>query len=172
MTTKDYFKKQPLFIEQSKGNNGMPSDVSSAKTTALTDAIATYEKQYLRLLLGADLAKAYLTAPTAEKWADLNSLLWDEDLKISPIANYIYFFYLSDYSASYNGETFKQAKTEGSNTIQVVQKQVFVWSEMKKIQSRVMEYLSNNYAILETENAAADFSNWSDLVTNYNSAGI
>lgn len=171
-TTKDYFKKQPLFIEQSVTNNGVPVDLQSARTKLLDDAISTYERNYLCALLGKDLAKLFIASPADAKWSALKDLLWDGTLFISPVANYIYFFYLTDNAASYNGETFKQAKTEGSSTIQVVQKQVYVWSEMKDLQIPVLEYLDANWSSLETEDAKADFTGWSKLLTNYNSLGI
>ncbi len=170
--TKAYFSKQPLYISQSKGNNGIPSEVYSSDAIALENAIAKYEKQFLAYLLGKELAKEFLTTIDDVKWDALKALLYDSEALESPIANYIYFWYLHDHSASYNGETFKQAKPDSSVTIQVVQKQVQVWGEMKETVQEIMDWIvADTTAVIETT-ATADYSKWSKLLTNYNSMGI
>lgn len=169
ITTVDYFKKQPVLIDQPSANNGIPSDVYSARTEALQNAIDVYEKQYLETLLGVGLAAEFVAGISDSKWATLKGLLWDSTNKVSLVAYYIYFYYLSDYSASYDGQLFKQNKVENTINISVAPKQVYVWAEMKKKQVAVMDYLT---ATTLDSTATLDKTLWDELKINYNTAGL
>lgn len=57
--------------------------------------IATYEAEYLRLVLGETLYNAFIAGlkvvPIADKWQNLKSKMIDSTNKISPIAGYVYY---------------------------------------------------------------------------------
>ena len=110
--TKAYFDQHPVFIPQAKQNNGINADVYVAKTVKLDSAIRRHEKAYLTRLLGRGLYAEYIAAPTDAKWDGLNALLYDTTLFVSPIANYIYYWFLDENAGDYDGSLVTTTKQE------------------------------------------------------------
>lgn len=179
ITSKDYFKKEPLYIEQSSPNNGIPADSYAAAVAALNSSIETYERRYLKQLLGKSLYEEFISSSEDAKWAVLKSLLWESvdvtegetTTKVyteSPVADFIYFWHVNDYTLKYNGETYRQSKSDNSVSVSVIQKQVFIWQEMKRKTKVIKEWLvanASNFPALNT-------SEWQQLEINYNSFSI
>ena len=166
--TAEYFAKQPIQLTQVRTNAGIPAGVQNADTQKLNDSIAIYEPLFLEHLLGKTLAAAYAAAPQSELLKPLSDILYDSTTKKSTIAKFIYFWYLNDFCMSYNGETFRQSKSDGSVNISVVAKQVHIWSLMKEELVPAFAWLSENSASLTD----LDVTGWSKLLVNYNSAGL
>ena len=181
LTDIEYFSKEPLYIEQALENNGMPTDLFEATIAAFSNAWVDYERKYLRLLLGKDLRDEFYVKSELPVWEDLKALLWQTEeasnpnsprvFTESPVADYIYFWYTSDHSAVYNGQVLRQAKVDSATTIQVVQKQVWVWGRMKENTLIAMAWLDANYSKMGAA-AALDKTEWPKLLSNYNSFGI
>lgn len=169
--TKAYFEQNPVAIPQAKQNNGINADVYSANTVKLDSSIKRHEKAYLTLLLGRELYAEYIAAPTDAKWADLNALLYDTTLLVSPIANYIYFWYLDENVGSYDGSLFQTTKQENSTNHSVVYNQVKAWNAMVTMNEPILQYLYDTIETIETL-ALIDKTGWTELCTLKNSWGI
>jgi|SRR5215217_188880 len=98
------------------------------------DFIKVYEPQFLTLLLGKDLYKDFTDGlaldPVPQKWQDLKALLIDTDLKVSPIANYVYWFYMKNSNTRTGGIGEVKPNAENAQTVNNLDKRVYVWNEM------------------------------------------
>lgn len=111
-------------------------DTPGAVLENLEDLIKKYEAKFLKTLLGKsvyELFIAEMAKPDDEQeqiWKDLKSILVDEEIKLSPIANYVYRFYQYNQFTVSTGSGEKQAKNENSTRASVVPKVVRAWNEM------------------------------------------
>jgi hypothetical protein len=70
-----------------RSTNGVLLSEAGANTSSeLERYIAKYQKDYLKQMFGAELA--------ADLPAELATLVYDEDVRTSPIADYVYFHYM------------------------------------------------------------------------------
>lgn len=84
-----YFAQDPIYISGiTNVKDDGPTPLAQSLIDSVTTYISIYEPRFLRLLLGADMAA------TAESDPDIVALLRDETSKQSPIANYVYFYWL------------------------------------------------------------------------------
>lgn len=169
--TANYFEQNPLYIPQAKQNNGINADVYDAGASKLDKAIKKHEKAYLRLLLGRELYAEYITSPEDAKWDALNALLYDTENLESPIANYIYFWYLDENIGTYDGSLFLTTKHENSNNHSVIYNQIKAWNEMVGMNEPILTYLARNINTIETT-ALISKAGWVELCTLRNSWGI
>lgn len=81
-----------LYGELKIGQGSQPEVIAS-----VNKFIAKYEKRYLILLLGDDLYNQFvsglLVGPVDQKWTDLKNAIVDTVDKVSPISNYVYFYF-------------------------------------------------------------------------------
>lgn len=97
--------------------------------------IKKYEKKFLIELLGEDVASDFATAlaviPLVAPWIDLKAKLADSDTKESPIANYIYYWYMRNNATTTVGLGEAIADAENSRIVDNKDKMVRAWSEMR-----------------------------------------
>ena len=167
--TKAYFDQHPVFIPQAKQNNGINADVYAAKTAKLDSAIRRHEKAYLTRLLGRGLYAEYISTPTDAKWDGLNALLYDATLFVSPIANYIYYWFLDENAGDYDGSLVTTTKQENATNHPVLYKQIKAWNAMVEMNVPILSYLQNT--VISTT-AVIDKQGWGELYTFKNSMGI
>lgn len=95
------------------------------------------EPLFLRKLLGKELANDFMQGISEpiplQKWVDLKNILVDQNLKKSPIANYVYCSILTDEVTQNTG--IGVVKTEGENSVKAspVKKIVDAWNNMVKM---------------------------------------
>jgi L-rhamnose mutarotase len=112
--------------------------------------IKKYQKRFLVMLLGQDVWKDFMDGlaedPVESKWTELKAKFVDDDTKESPIANYVYYFYMRDGASSTTdvGETI--AKTENSSVISPARKMVRAWNEMCDFVNDTQEWFHDYYA--------------------------
>lgn len=128
-------------------------------TDELTELISKYEPEYLKAILGYACWKAFdagLTASTArwvalrdgDEYTDASGVLrkWDgfknDELK-SPIANYVYYYWLRKNGTTTTVSGEKESKTEKSVNVSSVHKQVRAWNEMVRMNGRLVDFLQN-----------------------------
>ena len=140
--TPQYFLKRPVLVPKAQGvGNGTSTTLKTSDEALIQGNIDTYEIEFLKYLLGRDLAKEFITAYKAsvqednpveleQKWKDLISHLYDEDELTSPAANYVYWFILKEmYAPPTRIGTFK-AKTEEGLIYSPISDQVNAWNIM------------------------------------------
>lgn len=96
--------------------------------------IKKYEKRFLTQLLGEAVYNEFMTGlqviPVLQKWEDLKDKLVDDDTKESPVANYVYYFYMRDNYTQTVGVGEVKAKAENSVMSNNDAKMVRAWNEM------------------------------------------
>jgi hypothetical protein len=119
----------------------------------LTQFISECQTEYLQKMLGEKLAGHFLENIPKEEpdeiWTELKDRLIDGKLKISPIANYVYFFILrySVTQTSISGE--KKGKSDNANNASVMHKSVFAWNGMVEMNERFARWFferQNDYS--------------------------
>lgn len=87
-------------IAISDSTTGQGFIINSVTNKTVQEFINKYEAEFLRKLLGKELRNAFLkglkTQPADKLWETLRELLIDTENRISPIANYVYYWYKRD----------------------------------------------------------------------------
>lgn len=125
------------------GTTGVSYQLTEANSQRLQDAIGRYEREYLRRFLGVDLYDAMIEGlaevPIGPKWTTLrDKFIVDSELKLSPIANYVYanYLYVNEISISH----------KASATIPKAENQQVV-SNYRKIKRAISEMVAWNLEI-------------------------
>ena len=122
-------------------------DIDSSRSK-LSGFIAKYEPKFLNDLLGDVLYsefKAGLTEnPIPQKWTDLKNALANDTTKESPIANYVYYWYLRNASSTTVEAGESMQLTENANRVSSIDKQVRAWNEMVDLNKKVIIFLNEN----------------------------
>jgi hypothetical protein len=106
----------------------------------LTQFIRECRGEYLRLLLGGKLSGSFTehisSENPAEIWVNLRNRLVNDELKISPIANYVYFFIMryGVTRTSVSGEKKDKSDYAGNASIKI--KSVLAWNDMVNMNDR------------------------------------
>lgn len=125
--------------------------------------INKYEPKFLKMLLGNTLYNEYLIGitpvpvdpptdpvtfePIPQKWLDLQDQLRNITTKVSPIANYIYFFFVRDAVLYNSGTGVQQAEGENSIRGNSQIKTVRAWNEINELSFEIYKFLKTNVSI-------------------------
>lgn len=125
------------------------SNTVDSTGSALSSFIVKYETRYLKELLGLELYAEFqaglLVDPIEQKWIDLRNALRNETTKESPIANYVYYWWMRNnvsHTASI-GEVVPVA--ENSQRTSPVGKMVRAWNEMVNLNREIVPTMDANY---------------------------
>lgn len=128
------------------------AQLSQAEVEAnLVDFITKYEKAYLVALLGETLAKDFTDGlsvlPTPDQiWIDLKAKIVDETIKQSPIANYVYYWYMEDLEIQTVGIGQMRPVAENGMMVSTTHKRMRAWNEMAKMNVVIGKWISDNIA--------------------------
>ncbi len=145
----------PIDIPNLTTEIGGVTDTSNL--AALTRAISIYQAEFMRLLLG-DLYPDFVSDEDG-KWDDLKAKLVDSDLKVSPIANYVFFKYYPQLTTPNTGVGVAYNKTENQG-IDNRKRLTDVWNDMVLYLERcdgVLDYLYDHRSDLETDLLLPDY---------------
>lgn len=96
--------------------------------------IKKYEKRFLILLLGDTVYDDFINGlsedPIPVKWSELRDRLINSEDKESPIANYVYYWYMRDQSTTSTGIGETKPNAENASIVRSSDKQVRGWNEM------------------------------------------
>lgn len=155
-TDKTYFIGK-LSIPHLTVSEGVDSSLSNSD--ALTRYISIYEPEFLKKLLG-DAYSDYIANPT--DWTEFDALIVDNTLKVSPIANYVFFKCYPDIVQNNTGIGTVQGKPENSYLI-TDQRLVDVWNDMIAQlykEDGVLDHLTTTVF-----DGTYDFPDWTDFTT-------
>lgn len=137
-------------------NEHLPDETTEGIKSSMDQFIMEYEEEYLCKLLGEKLS-AELTEYVNRKDKDVKEAHWekligmlvkqlrhnDEIFPASPIANYVYFFYLRHNHTQATTTGVKADGDEGK-LVSPERKMVFAWNGMVRMNRRIFEYLKEN----------------------------
>jgi hypothetical protein len=159
-----FFEYEPLYIPMSDDAGSGVSKLLDVKRKAqINNLITRKETEYLKYILGIDLYNAFMAGleedPIAEKWTDLASILCDSINKLSPIANYVYFFYLDPSKMTDVG--LATSKVDNMELVNPITKQVEIWNEMVDMNTEIVNWLEAKSEIYEIDGIEYPIVNWS-----------
>lgn len=111
--------------------------------------IAKHADEVIELLLGKPLFDAYVAGMTGSlpydaKWVTLDGKLYDSTNKISPAANYVYFFYQRNLATETTGTGEKILKAENAISVSNAPKAKLMWNDMVKQNQKLIEFVKAN----------------------------
>lgn len=116
--------------------------------SAITHFIGKYEDKYLYELMGKTLYEAYLAGivevPIPTKWTNLQDKIRNNTSKVSPIASYVYWWYMRNQASQTVG--MGQAKPAAENAVIVsnIDKMVRSWNEMVDQTNVIAKFINDN----------------------------
>ena len=114
--------------------------------------IDQYEAEYFNLLLGPALYKQFTDGlavdPIDQKWTDLKNQLYvvRDSAKISPVANFIYFYIVRRGTYTNSGTGLVQNKNENSTPVSTLIECSRAWNKCAALSFEVYKYLQQNVA--------------------------
>lgn len=126
-----------------------PALTASAINGDMGNYIAFYEREYLIKALGENVYEQfseYLKSDRSEPveiWEELSNVLVvniGDNCKVSPIANYIYFFYARSHQGDVSVNGVKKDSDVG-DLISPIDKMVNAWNDMVKMNKRLYGWL-------------------------------
>lgn len=118
-----------------------PNPVSAQIVEDVNQLIADLEPKFLADLLGADIAEKI------DDYPDIIGMLKNEENKTSPIANYVFFFYLRIDQTKNTGAGEKVKAIEQSRIAQIRSKSVSAWNNMVDECFRLSDKIKTSYPI-------------------------
>ncbi len=157
LINEEYFKGEIVIPNLNSVGNGISSQIASSNLELLLSFIDKYEKRFLVSLLGRCCADEFYKeiekGELSGKWLDLKNKLVDETLKISPIANYVYYWYRRNDVSITTG--IGEMETDSDNSVRVSSalKMCRAWNEMVEwvIDTRVWMKSSGNFNYLNID---------------------
>lgn len=124
-------------------DTGAPSITRTAMKDYLDSFIDTYEKEYLKLVLGRDMCRQFINYMKADgedkidKWERLKEFL-TKDGK-SPIANYVFFFFVrrNNVHVSDVGTTSPDDEDHADPNVVLIP----AWNEMVEMNNDLLDFL-------------------------------
>jgi len=129
-----------LFTNQASGIALKEAGGNSA--SELDRYIAKYQKYYLEQMFGETLA--------ANLPSELIDLIRDEQLKTSPIANCVYYFYMRANQSKTTGAGEVKMDIVRTRAVSASEKMCRAWNEMVKLNRKIHEDLYNAETITVT----------------------
>ena len=152
-----YLERKPLYIPFANNTgSGISRNVDANKRAEITNYFDVLEVEYLNFILGEDLYAEYIAGlaedPIDEKWTNLSSQLVNSTLKISPIANYCFFYYLEIPKLTDIGVVLP--KVENGTFVASYPLQIRAWNRMVEMNERIVDWLLENGETYNYEHCA------------------
>lgn len=141
-----YFKGEILIPNLISQGIGISDNICQANTKKLREFIEKYEPIFLSKLLGPALYHEFadgINTPQ-NKWKTLKETLANETTHTSPIANYIYYWFIRNHTTTTTGigETLSQANN--STIVSPEQKMVKAWNDMVDNLTLLIPFINDN----------------------------
>ena len=131
---KRYFTGDLYIPNLTSSGAGVSEFVSKSNELVLNKLIVKHEKSFLEKVLGKEMASLFLTeikkTPVEEKWNTLKCHIVDQENLLSPLANYVYYWYLRNQITETAGVGEVITQTNNAVIVSPVEKMVRAWNEM------------------------------------------
>lgn len=158
-----YFGFEPCYLGDFESSNGYGNVVSN-KLVEVRRSIARFEPIYLKLLMGEELYAEYVSTITDVKWDELKSKLVDAENKISPIANFVYYFHRKEHKFESGDTGDYMTKKDNTLTVQPEHKMIYAWNNMVDLNLPILKWIADEVIDAETPAietiATCDYSAW------------
>lgn len=165
-----YFDNEPIYLTGLKQSNGYNPDVSGENLSALNKALKRFTKAYLKQLLGSDVYSEYESSEDDSKWDSLKDVLIDDEDKISPIANYVYFFFRHENSVVTGSTGDFIDKMDNMQSVTIAYKLTNAWNDGVCLNEVVCQWILDN--IINAETPVIELENSISTDGWYNSDGL
>jgi len=154
-------------IKEDSGKTGSDAILEKFNNRELNAFIEKYERQFLELLFGESFTDSFYSGlnlpdddPDKEIWNVLkNKLCIKRELsKKSPIANYVYRFYLLYLRDNTTNTGIKKSKATFANNVVDTRKLVSSWNNMVEFNKKFMKWFIKNFDTYK--------SYWNGHITN------
>lgn len=121
--------------------------------------INKYEETYLKLLLGESLHTAYTEgmavtlADREERWTKLDEKIYRiknpgsaNEVKVSPVANYVYFYYQRSIATQTTGTGEKIMEAENATNAGNAVKSKLAWNDMVRMNLDIIRFIKSKPA--------------------------
>lgn len=132
------------------GEMNVPNTDQASTASLLQVYIDQYEPEYLTALLGPDLYAAFkdglLLQPVPQEWTDLQNqlIVINGASKVSPITNYVYFFFTRRATYNNTGAGITQPAYENATVVDSKIETARAWNQMNKLSFTVYKFLITN----------------------------
>lgn len=148
LINEEYFKGEIIIPNLNSVGNGISNQIAGSNLELLKSFIGKYEKRFLVSLLGKDCADEFFRkiekGELFGKWLDLKNRLVDETLKLSPIANYVYYWYRRNNVSITTGAGEMETDSDNSVRVSPALKMCRAWNEMVKWVVDTMEWMKSS----------------------------
>ena len=165
-----YFSNEPVYLTGLKQSNGYSSDVSGENLSALNKALNRFTKAYLKQLLGSDVYSEYDADKENPKWDSLKTVLINDEDKISPIANYVYFFFRHENNVVSGSTGDFIDKMDNMQSVTIAHKLANAWNDGVCLNEIVCKWILDN--IINAETPVIELENSINVEGWYNSDGL
>lgn len=142
----------------------------TSATEELTKYIDRYSAEFMKLLLGS-LYTDYVANPTDAKWVALDAKLYDTTLKISPVANYVFFQYYNQSTRRNTPTGVSVAMVENASIV-THGRLVEVWNEMVRMMNAWDGPLALICDDMTTYPVVGSEIDWTNFVHTINDFGL
>jgi len=143
-------------IKENSGKTGSDAVLENIKNKGLSAFIEKYERRFLESLFGENMTTEFYSGlnlsdddPEKEKWTVLKNKLCTklELSKVSPIANYVYLFYLLNLRDDTTQTGIKRSKASFADNVSDTRKLVRAWNEMVEMIKRFLVWFNKNIEV-------------------------
>jgi len=170
-----YFAYEPCFLGNFESSNGY-GEVIQPKLVGIKRSINRFEPEYLKLLMGEELYAEYVSTISDAKWLPLIAKLKDTSTKISPIANFVYFYHRNENSIVSGDNGDYVPKMDNMQSVGVGVKMVIAWNDMVRLNATLMRWIYDYIITAETPaietTATWDISKWDCVLLEYKNRWI
>jgi hypothetical protein len=127
------------------GEVEIPNRTSIPVTEKINFFINKYEIEYLDQLLGEELSLEYregiAEVSPEPRWVKLKQKIVDSTRKISPIANFVWFYFMRNEASMVVSGGVAVTKKENAVMVDPIYKQTYVWNDMAKMSFDVKSFI-------------------------------
>ncbi|MEG1950484.1 MAG: hypothetical protein RR137_08990 [Odoribacter sp.] len=164
MINKEYFNGEILIPNLFSLGSGASAFVSKANEDLLIWFIQKYEKMFLIKLLGVKMYNEFVIAPDL----DLKSKLIDDVSRQSPIAYYVYYWFVRNRITETVGIGEIQGQSDNSTVVSPSEKMIKAWNNMVDDVNNIVYWIKCNKC--DYPSFSPDLS--SDIFFKINTLGI
>lgn len=123
--------------------------VNASSKTDISRMIKERQREFFNLVLGVDITNDFYAGlkeePILQKWIDLENMFFNVEDKISPVANYVYFFAIAKLTRKTNTGGVAGTKQELSLQTNPIIEQCEAWNKIDTMMRPIYIFLIDNY---------------------------